>query len=185
MQQSTRRGFLALAGFAPLIAAAPPPKIPRQAPNFTIYLGTGQRLELESLRGKVVALEMLLTTCPHCQRCAATMQKLHEEFSAQGLAVVGAAVDDGARANMLSFLVKSGARFPVGVADRSEAYRFLQADTDPASGGLYFPQLVFIDRKGIIQAQFGGTDNFFLEEEKNARAQITSLLGLNKGVAKK
>jgi ribosomal protein L20A (L18A) len=39
------------------------------------------------------------------------------------------------------------------------------------------PQLVFIDRKGIVRAQYPGDDNFFKEaEETNMRNQIEALL---------
>jgi hypothetical protein len=38
------------------------------------------------------------------------------------------------------------------------------------------PQLVFIDRTGVIRAYYPGTDKFFLDEEKNMRAQLESLL---------
>ena len=38
------------------------------------------------------------------------------------------------------------------------------------------PQLVFIDRKGTIRAQYGGGDAFYKDEEKNMREMIVSLL---------
>jgi hypothetical protein len=39
------------------------------------------------------------------------------------------------------------------------------------------PQLVFIDRKGIVRAQYAGDDDFFKEaEETNMRKQIEALL---------
>jgi hypothetical protein len=38
------------------------------------------------------------------------------------------------------------------------------------------PQLVFIDRKGVIRAQYAGNDPFFKDEERNVRAQIEGLL---------
>jgi hypothetical protein len=39
------------------------------------------------------------------------------------------------------------------------------------------PQLVFIDRKGIVRAQYPGDDKFFKEaEETNMRNQIEALL---------
>jgi hypothetical protein len=35
---------------------------------------------------------------------------------------------------------------------------------------------VFIDRKGVIQAQFQGGSDFFKDEEKNVRAKIEEML---------
>jgi hypothetical protein len=42
---------------------------------------------------------------------------------------------------------------------------------------LYMPQLVFIDRQGVIQAQYPGEDKFFAEDqEKHIREKIEELL---------
>ncbi len=41
---------------------------------------------------------------------------------------------------------------------------------------MYVPQLVFLDRKGVIRAQYPGGDKFYQDEEKNMRTQIESLL---------
>jgi hypothetical protein len=43
---------------------------------------------------------------------------------------------------------------------------------------LYVPQVIFVDRKGVIRVQHGGGDDFFkdTELETNLRSQIESLL---------
>jgi len=38
------------------------------------------------------------------------------------------------------------------------------------------PQLVFIDRTGVIRAQYSGVDPFFSNEEANMRAEVEKLL---------
>ena len=174
MKTLTRRSLLALgAGVAtsglPLSAAT---KLPRPAPELSITLNSGEQALLSRLRGKVVMLEVLLTTCPHCQRCAMTMQKVLNDYAAKGVAAMGAAVNDGARNDLLRFTAISGAKFPVGVAARDGATPFILSEKPP----VYFPQLVLIDRHGQIRAQFAGTDEFFLNEEANLRKQIDALL---------
>jgi hypothetical protein len=37
---------------------------------------------------------ILLTTCPHCQRCSAVMQKLYREFGSKDVQMLGCAVND-------------------------------------------------------------------------------------------
>ena len=64
----------------PLAAA----KIPRPAPDLSFFLPSGQEVKLGNFKGKVVALEFLLTTCPHCKRTSQTMQKLYQEFAPKG-----------------------------------------------------------------------------------------------------
>ncbi|MCP5113586.1 MAG: redoxin domain-containing protein, partial [bacterium] len=62
---------------SPMFAA----KIPRPAPDLAVSLPNGQKLNLGSFKGKVVALEFLLTTCPGCKRTSQTMQKLYQEYA--------------------------------------------------------------------------------------------------------
>lgn len=175
MKHFSRRTFLATGVLsAPAASAWASPQIPRAAPEISVTLNSGEQVHLSQFKGKILAVEFLLTTCPHCLRCSRTMQKVYGEFSGQGFACLGAAINDGARQMLLQFMISTGAQYPVGVADRDKAYAFLQAD--PNSGPIYMPQLVFIDRAGIIRAQYGGTDNFFLEEEKNVRESVEKLL---------
>jgi peroxiredoxin len=175
MKHFSRRTFLATGALAaPAARAWATPTIPRPAPEFSVTLNSGEQVNLGQFKGKVLALEMLLTTCPHCQRCSRTVQKVYSELSSQGFAALGAAVNDGARQGLLQFMMTTGAQYPMGVADRDKAYELLQADIN--AGPVYFPQLIFIDRKGMIRAQYGGTDNFFLDEEKNVREMVEKLL---------
>jgi hypothetical protein len=66
-----------------------------------------------------------------------------------------------------------GIRFPVGFAPREQAHEFLQ---HPLMQIMYVPQLVFIDRKGLIKAQYAGGSDFFKDEETNIRKQIDQML---------
>ena len=43
-------------------------QIPRKAEELVIKSSTGMETMLSKYRGKVVALEFILTTCPHCQQ---------------------------------------------------------------------------------------------------------------------
>lgn len=175
MDNLSRRSAL-LAGLATalsprLLHAA---KVPRPAPELVISRPGGEQIRLSQFRGKVVMLELLLTTCPHCQRCARTMQQVLGEYKAKGVEALGAAINDEARFDLLRFEMAAGAKFPMGIADRNKAYAFLQADV--SAGPVYFPQLLLIDRQGIIRAQYDGTDRFFEHEETNLRAMLDNLL---------
>lgn len=161
------------------------PKIPRPAGEAIITLSGGSLVKLSDHKGKVVALEVLLTTCPHCQRCSRTMQKLFEEYGPRGFQPLGGAIDETARQNLAAYTYQLGLKFPVGIMQREMAYGFLQLDPN-GSKPVYMPQLVFVDRAGQVVKQFAGTDDFFLpdKEEGNMRAIIESLLGA-KAAAKK
>lgn len=175
MENLSRRSAL-LAGFAAalsprLLHAA---KVPRPAPELVIARPGGEQIRLSQYRGKIVMLELLLTTCPHCQRCARTIQQVLGDYKAKGVEALGAAINDEARFDLLRFEMAAGAKFPMGIADRDKAYAFLQAEMN--AGPVYFPQLALIDRHGIIRAQYDGTDRFFENEETNLRAMLDTLL---------
>lgn len=157
-----------------LKAVAP---VPRKAGEVTITLNSGEQLLLSSLRGKVVALEFLLTTCPHCQRCSGILQQMYQEFGPKGFQPIGAAINDNARTLVPEFIYKLGLKYNVGVTPREMAYEFLGYDqNDPKAGPMLMPQLVFIDRKGIVQVQYAGDNDFFKNEEVNMRNQIEAML---------
>src|SRR5271155_3373963 len=63
----------------------------RKAAEFTIALPSGKGLQLSSYRGKVVLVQFLYTTCPHCRDAARLYGKLQAELGSQGFEVVGVA----------------------------------------------------------------------------------------------
>ena len=62
---------------------------PMQPPEFSGVTADGQRVALASLQGKVVLLNFWATWCLECRPEMPMFERLHREFSAQGLAVVG------------------------------------------------------------------------------------------------
>jgi peroxiredoxin len=151
--------------------------VPRKAAEVTITMDFGAQLLLSSLRGKVVALEFLLTTCPHCQQCSRILQQMYQEFGTKGFQPVGAAVNENARTLVPEFIYKLGLKYPIGVTPHEMAYEFLGFNlNDLTAGPIQFPQLVFIDRRGIIRGQYGYDTEFFKNEEVNMRNEIELLL---------
>src|ERR1700728_2221928 len=63
---------LALTGQQPL----------RRAPGFALPDGiTGQVRDLYDYRGKVVVLEFMMTTCPHCAAFAEILGEVHQKYA--------------------------------------------------------------------------------------------------------
>jgi len=164
-----RTFLLAAMAAATLIAA----EVPRPAPDFTVRMANGKDFKLSDHKGKVIVLEFLLTTCPHCQRASQVMNKVNRELGPQGMQPIGVAVND-----MANMLVEDYARqfnldFPVGWSLREPVISFLQ---HPVMLMMSFPNLVIIDRQGQIRHQFPGGDPFFQNEEKNLRDVLIPLL---------
>ncbi|MBK5290677.1 MAG: TlpA family protein disulfide reductase [Acidobacteriia bacterium] len=147
--------------------------VPRPAPAASYKTPTGATINIADYKGKVVALEFLITTCPHCQRCSALLQKMYKEYGPRGFQPLGVATNDMAHMLVPDYVRQFGLSYPVGYAPREKAHEFLQL---PLMLIMYVPQLVFIDRQGVIRAQYGGQDKFFTDEETNMRKQIEAML---------
>jgi peroxiredoxin len=159
----------------------PGAQVPRPAPPLSFVASNGQKVDLSDYKGKVVVLEILSTTCPHCQNSSRLLARLKAEFGAKDLEVLGYAINPDA--NVVDFARQYAPNFPVGRGDRDKAYQFLQISVMQQ---FYFPQVVFIDRTGTIRGQYGGTDAFIAtNEEGNVRGMLTKLIGEGAAPAKK
>lgn len=154
----------------PLIAlAARAADVPRPASEFVVKTTAGQQILLSQYRGKVVVMEFLLTTCPHCQNTTRVLNKLHKEFGARGFQPLGVAIEQDADKLLPGFLKEFSPNYPVGSCQRESVVPFLQ---HPVMQRMLMPQVVLVDRKGVIRAQYGGDDPFMANEEQNLRALI-------------
>lgn len=68
----------------------------RKSPELAFSVGgQGEKL-LSQYRGKVVALEFILTTCPHCQAASKVMTAMQERFANRGFQALDVAIDPNA-----------------------------------------------------------------------------------------
>jgi thiol-disulfide isomerase/thioredoxin len=162
--------------------------VPRQAPELVINLPGGKQVLLSQYRGKVVVVAFILTWCPHCQKTIGYLTKDQNAYGPRGLQVLASAIEDVAAANVPGFIRQFNPPFPVGYDNQTVAINWLE---HPPMLIPHMPILAFIDRQGIIRAQYEGDDKFFAEEqqEKNLSDKIEELLKASapakKGVTKK
>jgi thiol-disulfide isomerase/thioredoxin len=148
--------------------------IPRKSPEFAITMMDGKQLLMSQYHGKVVVLACILTTCPHCQHTIGLLSKLQTEYAPRGLQVLATAIEDMAKMNVPDFVKKFQPTFPVGYTFRDSVVEYLQ---HPPMLRMLMPNLVFVDRQGVIQAQYSGDAPFFGDDqEKNLRLEIDKLL---------
>jgi hypothetical protein len=85
----------------------------------------------------------------------------------------GAINDD---ANIRQFVDQYKPTFPVGLAGRLSAMEYMQMSPMVRS---YVPYMAFVDRKGVIRAQYTGGDAFLSDEARqpqNIRDEALKLL---------
>ncbi len=172
------RSFRVITALTLLTLSMPPARtavLPRPSPDFAINLGQGKQVRISQYKGKTVVVAFILTYCSHCQKAIGVLSRAQRDYGARGLQVLASATEDMAAAALPGFLRQFDPPFPVGVNTTNEFVTYMQ---HPTMLQLYMPGVVFIDRDGMIRAQYEGRDAFLEETgvEKNIRAKIEELL---------
>src|SRR5277367_5108479 len=166
------RLFLALSLVSLSVFAQPP--TPRKAPEITIVEPSGKQSLLTSYRGKVVAMAFVSTVCSHCQAECQVLTKLQGELGPKGFQALAVAFIESTPPQVDNFIHRFNIGFPVGYAARQTVTDYLQLNDKDAWN---IPQIVLIDRKGLIVAQSMPKGSEKLQEENSLRKKITDLLG--------
>jgi thiol-disulfide isomerase/thioredoxin len=156
---------------ATVVAFADPP-VPRPSPELNIPLAGGGDFRLSDLRGKVVALEFIYTTCPHCQQFSQLLDKLAREYHDRGFRAVAVAFNENAEMLAPEFAAEFAVGFPIGICTYDQFFAYVGVPPRQVT----LPHLFFIGRNGMIRAHYGGDDAFFTREEASTRAMIETLL---------
>ena len=180
--------FLCLLGLAAPLPAGEATAV-RKAPELAFTLPQeGQKL-LGQYRGKVVALEFILTTCIHCQAASKVMTRIQQEFGSSGFQALDLAINgtdegrnpQGADALVQNFQSNFQVGFPVGWVGREQMASFLGISLMERS---VVPQLVLMDRAGYIHYQTPPMGDEMSMKEETIRARIKELLALPSTPAK-
>jgi thiol-disulfide isomerase/thioredoxin len=179
----------AFVGIAASLLFAADADLPRKAPELAFTVpGQGDKL-LSQYRGKVVALEFILTTCPHCQAASHVMSQLQQEYGSRGFQALDVAInanDEGRtpeQANQLvqAFANNNQAAFPVGWASRDQMLSFTGFSI---TSRFVVPQLILIDRKGMIRYQTPPLGDPTAMQESTIRQRVEELLAADAPAAR-
>jgi len=149
------------------------PPIPRLSPEFVINYPGGKQALLSNYKGKVVVLTFIFTTCPHCQAECQMLSKLNSELGPKGFQPLAVAVNPMSLMLVPDFVRDYRTNFPVGASEQGPALSYLQVSMVER---WVVPQIVLIDRKGMIRAQSAPLGTEKLQEEAYLRQQIETLL---------
>jgi peroxiredoxin len=158
-------------GFSALLPAKPP--VPRPAKEFSFPDADGQTISLSKFRGKVVIAQFLITNCSHCQALSTVLTKLQNEYGPQGFQAFGVAINDATPDMVRSYVKDHQLGIPVGYAPHDQALGYLGFSTMERVG---VPQVMVIDRHGIVQAQSDPLGTPDLQNETYLRKLIGDLL---------
>jgi thiol-disulfide isomerase/thioredoxin len=143
----------------------------RKAPEvaFTVP-GQGQKL-LSQFRGKVIALEFIFTTCPHCQAASHVMSRMQKDFGPRGFQAIDIAFNDNSDLLVSDFAKEQQTIFPVGWTTRDQVLSFMGISTVDR---FVVPQLILIDREGMIHYQTPplGDEESYKEDVVRKRVEL-------------
>lgn len=153
------------------LAAMPP--LPRKSPEFTIVEPSGKETLLTSFKGKVVVLAFVHTTCVHCQAFSQVLNKFEKEMGPRGFQAIDVAWNENAKVLAPAFARQFNLSFPVAYStwDPIMSYLGFSVMDRPV-----VPQVVVIDRKGMIRAQSPPQGDPNLQNEITLRGLIDQLL---------
>jgi peroxiredoxin len=108
-------------------------------PDFDGHTVDNREMSLRSLQGKVVALNFWATWCLECRPEMPGFERLHREFSARGLAVIGINAREGSTA-IREYAKELGLTFPLLLDDSGKI--------NSSYGVIGLPTTFLIDRDG-------------------------------------
>jgi peroxiredoxin len=123
------------------------PAIPRLtqsglAPDFSLAALDGKNMRLSDLRGKAVLLNFWATWCGPCKVEMPWFVDLQNQYGAQGLQIVGVAMDDASKEDIGKFAKTMGVNYPILIGT--------EAVGDQYGGVPALPETFVIGRDGKL-----------------------------------
>jgi thiol-disulfide isomerase/thioredoxin len=130
-------------GVAPYVRSVSAPKVPERLPEIRLPGTDGTVHRLEDWKGKPLVVNFWATWCDPCRREIPLLKALRHEHAADGLEIVGIAVDYAPSVH--KYVTEHGIDYPVMIADRGglAAVKAFGMDT-------VLPFSVFADREGRV-----------------------------------
>jgi thiol-disulfide isomerase/thioredoxin len=151
-----------------LFAHAQAPEVPRKATELAIQTAPNQYIWLSQYSGKTCVVAFILTGCSHCQFTAGVLNHIQKDYATRNVQFLATAIEPMSSLHLPDFQKTFAPAFPVGYNDQAYVAKFLGRGPDDP---MMMPQLAFVDRNGIIRAQYAGDDPALAKDvqEKNLR----------------
>jgi thiol-disulfide isomerase/thioredoxin len=119
-----------------------------RAPRYDVTTLDGVRHTSESLRGRVVLVNVWATWCGPCRAEMPLLQRMYARHRDAGLVVLGLSVDRASQEAVRAFVQQRGVTYPVAVVGTD--------GVGPFGGVRGYPTSFLIDRDGIVRHQVLG-----------------------------
>ena len=144
----------------------------RRAPGFSLSDSHYQQHDPQDYRGKVLIIDIMLTTCPVCTKLADTLVEVKKKYGDQlGIFTIVTLPDNFQTAD--KFAAEHKVTWPVLFDSGQVLMSYLKVT--PANPQVHFPHVFIIDKEGTIRSDFEGTDDPFMTPEGMSK-EIDKLL---------
>ncbi|MBV9507357.1 MAG: TlpA family protein disulfide reductase [Acidobacteriia bacterium] len=123
----------------------------RRAPGFSLPDVKTQQHDLADYRGKVLILEFMQTTCPHCAAFSSVLNQVQQKYGDR-VAVLSVVNPPDAQPQVNSYIATHKVNYPVLFDCGQVAYSYLR------TASFDIPHVYLIDANGGIREDFGYTD---------------------------
>jgi thiol-disulfide isomerase/thioredoxin len=133
--------------------SATTPAVPPVVLATEMKSANGQPIKLSNYSGKVLLVNLWATWCGPCRRETPELVRLHKEYQARGVEMVGLSTEDpvASAQSVHDFVQQFQVDYQVGWATRDVAIALMQL-----TGRSSIPQSFIITRDGRIKKQFIG-----------------------------
>src|SRR5262245_36613816 len=126
-------------------------EVGQRFPDFTLKSLSGREVAWKSFQGKVVIVNLWMTTCPPCRKEMPMLEELQRQFARRGVVVVGISTDEKA-STAARFARQLKITYPllldsILMTSESEQKKF---------GFLGLPTTFIVDRNGIVRKKVIG-----------------------------
>ncbi|HWB85917.1 MAG TPA: TlpA disulfide reductase family protein [Bryobacteraceae bacterium] len=120
----------------------------RRAPGFSLPDAKMQEHDLADYRGKVVVLEFMQTTCPHCAAFAGVLNEVEQKYGSR-VQILAVANPPDDQAKVGQYISGHNITYPVLFDCGQMAYSYLRTPS------FDLPHVYVIDAAGMIREEFG------------------------------
>jgi len=127
----------------------------RRAPGFSLADSHYQQHDPQDYRGKVLVLDVMLTTCPVCTKLADTLVAVQKKYGERiGILSILTLPDNFQTGD--KFAAEHKIQWPILFDSGQVLMSYLKVT--PVAPQVHFPHLFLIDKEGTIRNDFEGTD---------------------------
>jgi thiol-disulfide isomerase/thioredoxin len=121
---------------------------PRRSPGFCLVDTTGQWRDLADYQGKVVIIEFMQTTCPHCASFAPKLAAIQQKYAGKVQVISIALMPADNPQTLMEYVKGHNVPYPVLLDMGQVAASYVQ------SGNLHFPNVFLVDAGGMIRGHW-------------------------------